>query len=56
MAWERPLVKGTKPKPRGGHACAFVGDRLYMFGGAAMKTEEVFDDLWYFDISTFPPS
>ena len=41
----RSQVEGLPPAPRGGHACAALGSRVLLFGGAD-RNPTVFDDLW----------
>lgn len=52
--WSTPIVRGHIPKPRSNHACAIVGDKLYMYGGNNQHETgryQVLDDFYMLDIS-----
>lgn len=37
--WEQREARGVAPSPRNGHACAVVGERLYVFGGGTSSED-----------------
>jgi N-acetylneuraminic acid mutarotase len=47
---ERVMTKGRAPKPRGSHAAAVLGTKMYIFGGS--NGSERFNDLWVLDLGT----
>jgi hypothetical protein len=54
--WAAPLVRGDIPKPRSNHACAIVGNRMFLFGGNNQHTSgkyQVLDDFYMLDLSSF---
>ena len=46
--WMCPPTSGKPPCPRQGHACAVVGNRLFVHGG--MAGAEIFGDLHVLDL------
>eukprot|EP00736_Rhodelphis_marinus_P013939 Rmarinus@m.10305 len=50
MEWCRLEPSGESPKGRSGHSAAFVGRKLYIFGGQNPYLQEMYNDLHSYDV------
>lgn len=51
LRWTCPPTAGRPPRPRQGHACAVVGNRLFVHGG--MAGTDIFGDLHVLDLESY---